>query len=67
MKTAKLKDKFKQDIESAEYTYNGHFLERGVIYTVLSEHSAVIIYPLILQHPDFKNILLVNPEAVDIF
>lgn len=64
MKIGRLKPDNKT-IDSAQYTFNKHFIEKDVHYIILSESSGVKKFPIIMQHPIHKHILLVAPPGID--
>ena len=64
MKIGRLKPEIKT-IDSGEFTFNKHHIQKDVHYTVLSKSSGVKKFPVILQHPVHKHILLVVPSGID--
>lgn len=64
MKIGRLKPDI-ETIDSGKFTFNKHRIEKNVHYTILSESSGVKKFPVILQHPVHKHILLVAPPGID--
>lgn len=64
MKIGRLKLDIKP-AESGPYTFNGHHIDKNVQYIILSENSGVINFPIVMQHPVYKQILLVDQAGVD--
>ena len=64
MKIGRLKPDNKT-INSGQYTFNKHFIEKDVHYIILSESSGVKKFPIIMQHPTHKHILLVALPGID--